>query len=282
MYFQLHRYLICLIPLILVLTGTAYSANTQVQGNKVVQNDIEPIFNMEDFVPIKGNTFIMGDILRRDQAAIPPHRVKVDDFLISKYEVTFVEYDRFCEATGQRKPDDQGWGRGNRPVINVSWKDATAYTKWLSIKTGRKIRLPSEAEWEDAARAGTSTNYWWGNRLIPNMANCSDCGSQWSRKMTAPVGSFKPNPWGLYDMTGNVYEWCQDALHETYEKAPTDGSVWSGGDESQRINRGGCWRYSSTEMTTYVRSWHPAEERNNVIGFRLVVDNAQQVGKIKK
>ncbi|HDN27649.1 MAG TPA: hypothetical protein ENG03_11250 [Thioploca sp.] len=128
-----------------------------------------------------------------------------NSFTISRFEITFEEYDAFAEATGRDKPHDQNWGRGNRPVINVSWHEAVAYTEWLSQLTGQTYRLPSRYEWEYAARAGTRTTYWWGEEIGKNRANCGDgCGSQWDGKQTAPVGSFSPNRFGLSDTAGNV------------------------------------------------------------------------------
>ncbi|RMD68212.1 MAG: PEGA domain-containing protein, partial [Gammaproteobacteria bacterium] len=164
-----------------------------------------------EMVVIPPGRFLMGspfDEEGRDSDEGPQHRVSIArPFAIGRYEVTFEEYDRFCEATGRRRPDDNGWGRGKRPVINVSWHDAKAYARWLSKQTGKRYRLPSEAEWEYAARAGTSTRYWWGDRVGHGHANCDGCGSWWDGKETAPVGFFDPNPWGLYDTAGNVWEW---------------------------------------------------------------------------
>lgn len=131
-------------------------------------------------------------------------------YAISRYEITFDDYDRFCEATGRTKPEDNEWGRGSRPVLFVAWKDVLAYVNWLTDQTGYKYRLPSVIEWEHAARAGRHTAYWWGPDLDVNRANCSDCESKWSQLKTAPVGSFPPNPWGIYDMHGNVSEFTQD------------------------------------------------------------------------
>lgn len=131
-------------------------------------------------------------------------------YAISRYEITFDEYDLYCEATGRPKPEDNGWGRGSRPVIFVAWKDALRYVDWMSEQTGFTYRLPSVVEWEHAARAGKHTAYWWGSEIEANRANCSDCGTKWSGLQTAPVGSFPPNPWGIYDMHGNVSEFTQD------------------------------------------------------------------------
>ena len=128
----------------------------------------------------------------------PKHKVTLNRFYISRYEVTFQEYDRFAQATGRTLPNDQGWGRGDRPVINVSWDDAVAYAQWLSTNTGYTYRLPTEAEWEYAASSGKNSLYWWGYHIGEDRANCYDCGSQWSGDRTAPVGSFKPNTFGLH------------------------------------------------------------------------------------
>ena len=180
----------------------------------------------------------------------PLHGVRVPSFELSKYEVTFEEYDAFTDATGRERAYDNGWGRGQRPVINVSWEDAVAYTQWLSSQTGEHYRLPSEAEWEYAARAGSTTQYSWGNDIGRNHANCWDCGSRWDDNQTAPVGSFSANRWGLYDMHGNVWEWVQDCYNYSYRDAPTDGSAWESGNCSERVLRGGSlndsyWRLRS-------------------------------------
>ncbi len=209
-----------------------------------------------EMVRIPAGRFRMGDIQGGgDRDEKPVHRVSVSEFAMGKYEVTFAEYDKFAQATGRKKPDDKGWGRGNRPVINVSWNDAVAYAEWLSQQTGKEYRLPTEAEWEYAARAGTKTKYWWGNKIGNNRANCDGCGSRWDDKQTVPVGSFAANPFGLYDTVGNVWEWVADPWHSNYKNAPNDGQVWkTGGDNSSRVLRGGSWkdgqRYLRTTATT--------------------------------
>ncbi len=135
------------------------------------------------------------------------------------------------------------WGRGNRPVVNVTWDDATAYAQWLSAVTGESYRLPSEAEWEYAARAGTETAYSWGDELGTNKANCDGCGSRWDDdEETAPVGSFAPNAWGLHDMHGNVWEWTGNCWNEGYAGAPADGSAWTDGHCGRRVVRGGSYQ----------------------------------------
>ena len=139
----------------------------------------------------------------------------------------------------------EGWGRGLRPVRNVSWYDAMAYTEWLWEQTGDRYRLPTEAEWEYAARAGSTTAYSWGDSIGRNRANCDGCASLWDGERTALVGTFKANGWGLYDMHGNVWEWVQDCWNDNYEGAPTDGTAWLSGDCDRRVLRGGSWEASS-------------------------------------
>ena len=214
-------------------------------------------------VEIQAGRFRMGCVSGKDcydgrrypNREYPVHEVRVGTFELSKYEVTFEEYDRFTAATGRELATDGGWGRGRRPVINVSWEDAVAYTAWLSEATGERYRLPSEAEWEYAARAGSVTKHSWGNEVGHNRANCSGCGSQWDGDKTAPVGSFGPNVWGLHDMHGNVCEWVQDCWNESYQGAPTDGSAWESGDCSQRVVRGGGWGDEPRNIRSANRQW---------------------------
>jgi formylglycine-generating enzyme required for sulfatase activity len=181
----------------------------------------------------------------------------------------------------KHKPEDGGWGRDNRPVINVSWNDATKeYLPWLNRKTEKTYRLLTEAEWEYAARAVTSasavhTTYSWGNDVGKNQANCAVCGSQWDNRQTAPVGSFKPNAFGLYDMHGNVWQWIQDCWHDNYQGTPIDGSGWvtSCTDGSRRVMRGGSWYYNPRAPPLYLRaayrSGHSADDRFADVGFRV-------------
>ena len=194
---------------------------------------------------------------------------------VSRYEVTFDEYDLFAGVTGRQLPHDQGWGAGRRPVINVSWEDAVAYADWLSGQTGKRYRLPTEAEWEYAARAGSETAYWWGDEVGDGRANCDGCGSEWDDEKTAPVGSFQANPFGLYDTSGNVWEWVQDCWHENYEGAPTDGSAWEaegGGDVGRRVIRGGSWFNDPRSLRSSLRFGNTLDSRDYLVGFRLAQD----------
>ena len=206
----------------------------------------------------------------RFDAEGPQRWVRVERFALGRYEVTFEEYERFVRAAGRGRPDDGGWGRGRRPVINVSWADATAYAAWLSAETGLRYRLPSEAEWEYAARAGTETRYSWGNAIGRNRANCWDCGSRWDGEQTAPVGSFAANTWGLHDLHGNVTEWVEDCWHDSYRGAPADGRAWTtGGSCSRRVSRGGSWRDGPRYLRAANRYRDSAGDRHVSLGFRV-------------
>ncbi|MEN8221048.1 MAG: formylglycine-generating enzyme family protein, partial [Pseudomonadota bacterium] len=189
----------------------------------------------------------------------------VSGFAISRYEITFADYDRFAQATGRDKPDDEGWGRGSRPVINVSWHEAQAYTEWLSQETGEQYRLPTEAEWEYAARAGTKTRYWWGNELGVSRASCDGCGSGWDRK-TAPVGSFAPNAFGLYDTSGNVEEWTCSRYEENYRG--NEQRCVKGADEL--VLRGGSGIDFMGRLRSAFRNSRSPSERFRFVGFRVV------------
>ncbi len=222
-------------------------------------------------VGVPGGSFTMGS---PDNSVHfnerPQHQVSLRKFSIAKYEVSFDEYDRFAEDTDRPLPSDNGWGRGKRPVINVSWEDAMAYTRWLSDQTGHWYRLPSEAEWEYAARAGSKEKYWWGAEYISNRANCFDCGSQWDSVSTAPVGNFKASTLGLHDMSGNVKEWVTDCYRPNFEGAPNDGSSWSQIGCSQHVVRGGSYLSPIEEIRASVRSEFAADKAVDQIGFRVV------------
>ena len=227
----------------------------------------------------------------------PLHTVTISrPIAMGQYPVTFEDYDRFVAAAegwgflktlfGKKleRPNDRGWGRGSRPVIDVSWHGAKAYAAWLSEQTGKRYRLPSESEWEYAARAGTETAYSWGDSINCSQAcyghwpysygEAGECSDSWHG--TSPVGSFEPNAFGLYDMHGNVNEWVEDCWHCNYEGAPSDGSAWtSGGNGSntnERILRGGSWATSSEQLRSAYRNCTLPSSRGSARGFRLVQD----------
>ena len=213
----------------------------------------------------------------------PVHDVILpNNFAMAVYEVSFAEYDRYVQATGARRPGDEGRGRGNRPVINVDWEEARAYAGWLSEQTGRNYRLPTEAEWEYAARAGTTTKYSWGNEASHEQANygqdeCCEGLAQGSDRWeyTAPVGSFPANGFGLYDMHGNVWEWTQDCWHDSYRGAPTNGQDWegaNGGNCDRRVVRGGSWSSDPGLLRAAARGSLRVSNRFGGLGLRLVQD----------
>ena len=218
----------------------------------VANDSIEMLFDaagyvyqgpLPEMVNVPAGRFLMGSSQWNPlDSQGPMHEVVIGTpFAMSKYEVSFAEYDAFAQASGRSLPDDEGWGRGTRPVINVSWLDAQEYAQWLSKITGERYRLPSEAEWEYAARAGSSTAYSWGDEIGSNRANCWGCGSQWDRAKTAPVGSFPANAFGLHDMHGNVSEWVEDCYSDSYAGTPSDGTARVGDDCGYRVVRGGSW-----------------------------------------
>jgi formylglycine-generating enzyme required for sulfatase activity len=201
----------------------------------------------------------------------PQHTVTIaKPFAVAKFQLTFDEWDT-CVAYGDcPHVGDGGFGRGQRPVIFVTWDDAQRYAAWLSKMTGKPYRLLTEAEYEYATRAGGQTAYPWGDDIGKNNANCKGCGSKWDAKQTAPVGSFKPNAFGLYDMIGNVFEWVEDCVHSNYDDAPTDGSAWiEGGNCTYRIDRGGSWNFSPDSLRSAFRDSSPTGQRIDNLGFRV-------------
>jgi formylglycine-generating enzyme required for sulfatase activity len=229
-------------------------------------------------VVVPGGSFKMGDVQGGGQKnEAPVHTVTIPkSFAIGRHEVTFDDYDHFAKATNRQPPVDRGWGRGRHPVINVSWEDANAYVKWLSEQTDKRYRLPTEAEWEYAARGGKETAYWWGKDLVKGMANCDGCGSQWYGEQTARVGSFKANAFGLYDTAGNVWEWVQDCYHDNYNGAPSNGTAWEPKDSKQcirRVIRGGSWLDTPNYLRSSSRHTNKPDYVSHSIGFRLVEDN---------
>ena len=198
----------------------------------------------------------------------PQHEVTISNpFAIGKFEVTFAEWDSCVAADGCPQVSDHGWGRGERPVINVSWEDAQHYAAWLSGLTGKTYRLLSEAEWEFAARAGTTTRYSFGD----DKAALGDYA--WyvenSGFKTHPVGEKKSNPFGLYDMHGNVWEWVQDCDHDSYEGAPTDGTAWTSGDCAIRVFRGGSLDHYPGDLRSGTRYSGTAVGRSPRVSFRV-------------
>ncbi len=223
-----------------------------------------------EMIWIRAGHFQMGDIQGGGwENEKPIHSVSIKRFAMGRYEVTFAEYDRFVKASDRKQPYDSNWKRGHQPVINISWQDAIAYTQWLTQQTNRQYRLPTEAEWEYAARGGTNTKYWWGNELKFDKINCN-----WPMtSKTQPVGSFEPNPFGLYDILGNVWEWCADSWHKNYKGAPEEGHAWEKeGHLDYRLLRGGSWFNNLDTCRSAQRLSNLSTTRNDVIGFRVVAE----------
>jgi serine/threonine-protein kinase PpkA len=240
--------------------------------------------NTSAFVRIAAGQFMMGD--DNNPLSISARKVVIPKaFLVSKYEVTFDEYDLFVKATNRPQPGDNGGGREAHPVINVSWADAQAYIQWLSKSTGKKYRLPSEAEWEYMARAGTATRFWWGDNELDakGRANCRrGCYSNYSGlfgSKTAPVGSYPANAFGIYDTAGNVAEWVQDCYQEkldanTTTNATTNATTSTDSQECQtRSVRGGSTKNNVQDLASATRDHQPPESYNEVTGFRVVVES---------
>lgn len=237
-----------------------------------------------EMIAIPAGEFTMGspkDEPERGEEE-PQRTVKVDAFAIGRFEITFREWDA-CRADGGcggYEPSDQGWGRGDRPVINVSWQDAQAYLSWLNGKVeGDPYRLATEAEWEYAARSGAETPFWWGAAISPLQANylgmaTYDGGGEPGayRGRTVPVGNFEPNAFGVYQVHGNVFEWVQDCWHDGYVAAPEDGSAWKEaekGDCTLAVVRGGSWVNYPATLRSAFRQNYPRDLRTIDIGFRV-------------
>ena len=234
-----------------------------------------------DMVRLPGGCFVMGspgDEPERDADEGPQHEVCVEAFEIGRYEVTFADWDA-CVADGgcRALADDEGWGRGSRPVLNISWQDAHDYIRWLNHTGAEGYRLPSEAEWEYAARAGTRTPSSTGECINTEQANFDGTFEYGScpqptnvdLHQTMPVGSYPANPWGLYDMHGNVNEFVQDCWNDDYEGAPADGSAWEDGNCSRRVIRGGSWHGYPGYLRSAYRCRSGPAFGHRTLGFRL-------------
>lgn len=271
-----------------VITGYANAENLNNSG-KVRKNDIEMRPQM---VYIQGGTFQMGDTFGDGYGYEKPVReVSVRNFFIGKYAVTFAEYDAFCEATSRSKPSDKGWGRGARPVINIYWYDAVDYCNWRSKRDGLKpvytfsgiqvfcnfdangYRLPTEAEWEYAAKGGKwSQNYKYSGSNDPDLVAWF---SDNSGMKTQPVGQKQPNELGLYDMSGNVYNWCWDWYDVNYYQTNDTDNPSGPGNGMFRVARGGCWGDFAKGVRPTVRFSVPPIANGDILGFRLVRSNKQ-------
>ena len=245
-----------------------------------------------DLLEVPAGQFLMGSPPGepgRDDDEAPQHTVTIArPFAVGRYEITFDEWDACVAGGGCAGAADDGWGRGRRPVIRVSYEQAIGYTQWLSKKTGKPYRLLSEAEWEYVARAGSRTAYFWGATAdrACEFENGADAAlerqkpegwkDEWGllacddgQARTAPVGAFKPNAFGLHDVLGNLSEWVEDCYNKSYEGAPTDGHAWTTADCPRRVIRGGNWSHSPAGVRSANRNGDPPSLRNMIVGFRV-------------
>jgi formylglycine-generating enzyme required for sulfatase activity len=214
---------------------------------------------------LNGGSFAMGS--NEDLSEKPIHQVTVKAFAMGKFPVTIRQWNE-C-ATAKACPF-AATGEEDAPVTNVSWNDAKQYLAWLAQVTRKPFRLPSEPEWEYAARGGTQTKYWWGDQLQPGMANCKNCVAVASvAELPAKVGSFKPNPFGLFDMGGGVDQWVEDCWHRNYQGAPSDGSAWVDGDCVSHVIRSGSWRNDASYVRPANRDHYDTGVRYPTHGFRV-------------
>ena len=259
-------------------------------------------------IGIPSGTFLMGSSAQesgRYDSEDPQHEVTIKAFALGKYDVTSEEFQTFLKQTGYRPAScnpilNMGWGspegghagspyRGDLPrwpAVCLDWRDAERYIDWLNDKVGAerpavaratgRYRLPTEAEWEYAARGGTKTTRWWGDAIGSGNANCNGCGSQWDNRLFADVDSFAPNPFGLYGMLGNAWQWTADCWHPNYAGAPLDGSAWTEADCGKHVIRGGSWH----NLPVFVRSAARAgserdggeSDYSGLAGFRIARD----------
>ncbi len=218
-------------------------------------------------VTITAGAFTMGSTQRADEQ--PVREVTIgQDFALGMYPVTVGEW-RQCVNAGACRFQLDPEQADNLPVSGISWDDTQDYINWLNGVTQGGYRLPTEAEWEYAARAGTTTDFWWGDEVGSGLANCQDCGSPWDNEQPSPVGSFQANPWGLYDIHGNVWEWTEDCWQNHYRNAPTDGSAHSERFCIEGVQRGGSYRLDSEYMRTSRRFRYDRDVRFVHNGFRV-------------
>ena len=243
-------------------------------ATSLVVNDIhQDGILIPEMVIIPPGRFEMGDIWGDgNNSEKPVHTVNIHKpFAFGRYPVTFDEYDTYAQATGRKLPGVETLGQGRRPMINVTGKDVEAYVKWLSQETGKRYRLPTEAEWEYVARSGGKEEKWAGTSAEGELGDYA-WYDQNSGGKTHLVGEKKPNGLGLYDMSGNVREWVQDCWHDNYEGAPDDGTAWETGDNMLRVLRGGSWSDLPRRVRSSYRGRTNRDGRYSTVGFRLAQD----------
>jgi formylglycine-generating enzyme required for sulfatase activity len=213
--------------------------------------------------------FTMGSS-SSDPSERPAHKVALKTpFALGKYEVTVEQWNACVQANVCPSIPSAADAAPNLPMRDVSWDEAQLYLKWLSSISGKPYRLPSEAEWEYAARGGTTSRYWWGDQMKGGNSSCKDCGQPWNADSPPPAGSFVANPFGFFDMNGSVWEWVADCWHSSYKGAPADGSAWNGDRCTSRVIRGGSWLEDASYMLSTTRFRYDASVRQSQNGFRV-------------
>ena len=238
----------------------------------------QPSFLFEpEMVLVPEGVFMMGcDREDCDKDEQPVHPVAIDSFYLGIYTITFKQWDACVKAKACPHKDDNGWGRGQRPVTSINWQDTQKFIQWLNKITKKHYRLPTEAEWEYAARRNTTTIYPWGDTIGIKNANCDGCGTNWDNKGTVPVNSFPPYQ-GLYNMSGNVWEWVQECYHQNYKGAPGNGSAWNIKCDKNNQNkisgvlRGGSWYSNPEDLRLTHRLPTDHERARNTYGFRIAL-----------
>ncbi len=265
-----------------VVSGNAQSALTAARERALKPKDtFKECANCPQMIVVPAGSFVMGSPDSEEghsEAEAPQHTVTfARTFAVGQFAVTFEEWDACVAAGGCKKyrPADAGWGRGRQPVINVSWDDAELYVTWLSSRTGKAYRLLSEAEFEYVTRAGTTTPFWWGASISTEQANYDGRETygggpqEDAREQTVAVNSFAANPWGIYQVHGNVDEWIEDCWHENYTGAPANGSALIGADCGFHVHRGGAWNSSAEDLRAAARQADSPDYRTSNLGFRI-------------
>ena len=248
-------------PAVKQATPQPQSASSATPAAQPVSAVREPEMN-----PIRGGSFIIGS--NDDVTEKPTHQVTIKPFAIGKYPTTVREWN---ECAAAKACGFVATGKDDAPVTNVSWSDAKQFVAWLAGATRKAYRLPSEAEWEYAARGGTQTKYWWGDQFEPGMANCKNCSDVAAAEQPIKVGSFRPNPFGLYDMGGGVDQWVEDCWHKNYQGAPSDGSPWVEGDCVSHVIRSGSWKNDARYARPANRDSYDTNVRYPTHGLRVAL-----------
>lgn len=243
-------------------------ATPQPQSASSVTPTAQPVSAVREpeMTPIRGGSFIMGS--NDDVTEKPTHQVTIKPFAIGKYPTTIREWN---ECVAAKACGFVATGKDDAPVTNVSWSDAKQFVAWLAGATRKAYRLPSEAEWEYAARGGTQTKYWWGDQFEPGIANCKNCTDIAATEQPIKVGSFKPNPFGLYEMGGGVDQWVEDCWHKNYQGAPADASPWLEGECPSHVIRSGSWKNDARYVRPSSRDSYDTNVRYPTHGFRVAL-----------